>query len=111
MQVQGKFKSSGLAVGRMSPESVANYVRERVLVQNVEVGAARTVFPAASIKGGPEGRLFRIEVLREGVLTRLVLSDITPPSEVKLAPMNRADAMRRAGFSPDGTPLDLKKLE
>lgn len=111
MQVQGKFKGSGLAVGRMSAERVANYVRDRVLVQNVEVGAARTVFPAASIKGGAEGRVFRIEVLRDGVLTRLVMEDITPPPEVKLAPMNRADAMRRAGFAPDGTPLDLKSLE
>jgi hypothetical protein len=111
MLVQGKFKDSGLAAGPMSPESVASYVRDRVEVAHVELGESRTIFPAARIKGAAADRSYRIEVSREGVLTRLLIEDVTAPPNFEIQPLNRAEAMRRAGFTPDGKPLDLKALE
>ncbi len=112
MTIQGQFSDSGLAFGALRAEAVANYVRERVDVGQVEVGAARTVFPACRIKGGPETRTFRIEVVSEGPATRLIVQDVTPPPppppEVGVSD---AERWRRAGFSPDGKPLNMNALK
>ncbi|MGC4092144.1 MAG: hypothetical protein QM756_30530 [Polyangiaceae bacterium] len=112
MKVQGQFKDSALAFGALDAEAVANYVRDRVEVSHVEIGAARTVFPGARIKNGPEGRTFRVEVIGEGPSTRLLVEDVTPPPA--LPPdvgASDADRWKRAGFTPDGKPLDMNSLK
>jgi hypothetical protein len=96
--------------GRVSPEALANYVREHVSVSHVEIGAARTVFPMAHIKNGPQDRFFTIEVYADGPSTRLVLKDTTPPPPPPPG-LTDAERWRAAGLSPDGRPLDPKSLE
>jgi hypothetical protein len=76
----------------------------------VEIGAARTVFPAARIKGGPEGRVFNLEVLPDGPRTRLVIKDVTPPPPPPPG-LSDAERWRAAGLTPDGRPLDPKQFE
>ncbi len=112
MVVQGRFDDTGLAYGAVDADDVANYVRSRVLVERVEIGAARTIFPAVRIVNGDPARSYRIEVLRDGAGTRLIVQDLTPaPPPPKLDGMSDADRWRHAGFSPDGKPLNLKALE
>lgn len=112
MKVQGKLDETGLAWGRLPPEEVANYVRARVTVQHVEVGAARTIFPAARINDSSSEHAFRIEVLRENAGTRLIVRDLTPPPAPPPEPgLTDAERWRRAGYTPDGKPLDMSKLE
>ena len=111
MAVQGQFKDSALAFGAMDSEAVANYVRDRVSVSHVEVGAARTIFPAARIKDGPPGRVFRIEVIGEGAGTRLLVEDVTPPPPRPAENISDSERWRRAGFSRDGKPLDMNALK
>jgi hypothetical protein len=112
MKIQGRMADTGLAWGQLPAEEVANYVRSRVEVQRVEIGAARTVFPAARIKGGDARHVFQIEVVREDVGTRLIVRDITPKPQVPPVPgLSDAERWRRAGFSPDGKPLNMKALE
>jgi hypothetical protein len=112
MKVQGQFTETGLAWGPLPAEEVANYVRSRVDVERVEVGAARTIFPAARIKAGPAEHAFRIEVVRESVGTRLIVRDLAPTPPPPPAPgLTDAERWRRAGFTPDGKPLDMKALE
>jgi hypothetical protein len=95
----------------MDSEAVANYVRDRVSVSHVEVGAARTIFPAARIKDGPPGRVFRIEVIGEGAGTRLLVEDVTPPPPPPVENISDSERWRRAGFSRDGKPLDMNALK
>lgn len=112
MKVQGQFTETGLAWGNLPAEEVANYVRSRVEVEHVEVGAARTIFPAARIKDGPAARTFRIEVVRESVGTRLIVRDLAPTPVPPPPPgLTDAERWRRAGFTPDGKPLDMEALE
>lgn len=112
MKVQGKLGETGLAWGDLPAEEVANYVRSRVEAERVEIGAARTIFPAARIKGGADDRTFRIEVVRESVGTRLIVQDLTPiPVAPPVPGLTDAERWRRAGFSPDGKPLNMKDLE
>jgi hypothetical protein len=111
MQLQGQFDDQGYAFGPLDAEAVANYVRTHVDVARVEVGAARTIFPAARVKAAKDEHIYRIEVVREGAATRVVMADVTPKPPRKLEPMSDAERWRRAGFTPDGKPLDPKALE
>ncbi len=109
MRIERRFLDSAHAAGRVAPESVANYVRQRVDATHVEIGAARTVFPRVHIKGGAPDKVYRIEVVADGAITRLVLSDVTPPP---LEPgLTEAERWRRAGMTPQGKPLDPKSME
>jgi hypothetical protein len=109
MRLERRFADSAHAAGPVAPEAVANYVRQRVEVSHVEIGAARTVFPRVRIKGGAPDKLYRIEVVPNGMNTLLVLRDITPPP---LEPgLSVEERWRRAGMTPQGKPLDPKKME
>jgi hypothetical protein len=110
MAVESHLGDRAYVSGRVSPEALANYVRQRVTVSHVEIAAARTVFPMARINGGPSGRFFTLEVLPDGPQTRLVIKDTTPPPP-PLPGLSDAERWRAAGLGPDGRPLDLKKLE
>ena len=110
MEVESRLIDRAYVSGRVSPEALANYVRQRVSVSHVEIGAARTVFPMARINGGPADRFFTLEVLPDGPKTRLVIKDTTPPPPP--APgLSDAERWRAVGLGPDGRPLDLRKLE
>jgi hypothetical protein len=113
MKVQGRFDTTGLAWGELSAEDVANYVRTHVEVERVEIGAAGTIFPNVVIKGRPPEHSFRIEVMREAAGTRLILRDVTPepPAPPPTPGLTDEERWRRAGFSPNGKPLDMKALE
>ena len=93
----------------MAPEAVANYVRERVEVEHVEIGAAGTVFPNARIKGGAPGRSYQFEVLRDRGFTRLVIRDTTPHADVPKGTTTE-ERWRRAGRGPDGRIIDPNQL-
>ena len=110
MEVESRLIDRAYVSGRVSPEALANYVRQRVSVSHVEIGAARTVFPMARINGGAMDRYYMLEVLPDGAKTRLVIKDVTPPPPPP-AGLTDAERWRAAGLGPDGRPLDLKKLE
>ena len=110
MEVASRIADRAYLSGRVSPEALANYVNQQVVVSHVEVGAARTVFPMARIKGGPPDRIFTLEVLPDGPKTRLVIQDVTPPPPPPPG-LTDAERWRAAGLTPDGHPLDMKKLE
>jgi hypothetical protein len=110
MEVEIRLPDRAYISGHVSPEALANYVREQVVVSHVEIGAARTVFPMARIKAGPADRVYSFEVLPDGPRTRLVIKDVTPPPP-PLPGMTDAERWRAAGFTPDGHPLDPQKLE
>lgn len=109
MKLEGKFAKSGRASGRVRPEDLSDYVRERVDVAHVEIAAERTVFPKARIKAGDENRVYRIEVIPRGKGSRLVVRDITKPPAPK--GLSQAEMRRRAGLTPDGKQLDPKNME
>jgi hypothetical protein len=110
MEVESRIADRAYLSGRVSPEALANYVREQVVVSHVEIGAARTVFPMARIKAGSKDRLFTLEVLPDGPRTRLVIKDVTPPPPPPPG-LTDAERWRAAGLTPDGRPLDPQKLE
>jgi hypothetical protein len=109
MTVRGEFREVAYVHGNVAPEALANYVRDRVVVDHVEIGAARTVFPQARIKKGPADRFFRIEVIAGNRTTELVVQDVTPRPQPK-EDISDEERWRRAGRRPDGKPLDITEL-
>jgi hypothetical protein len=108
MHVRGQFSDSAYLEGDVAPEALANYVRERVDVENVEIGAARTVFPHARIKAGAADRVYQLEVVaRHHRRSELVIRDVTPVPKKDPAPMSNADRWRAIGRDPQGRPLDM----
>lgn len=104
------FAGTAHAAGPLSIEDVSNYVRSRVDVRRVELGAAGTIFPAVHITGGDSQKLYRIEVSSAGGDTHVTIRDVTPKAPVPVEKLTDEEQWRRAGFNPDHTPIDPKKL-
>jgi len=109
LRLERRYPDAAHFSGPVSAESVANYVRQRVEAERVEIGAARTVFPKVRIKGGKPDRVYRIEVASNGPTSKLLIRDITPPPTIE--GLSEAERWKRAGLTPDGKPLDPKKLQ
>jgi hypothetical protein len=111
MKVLGAFIEVAYLQGEVTPEALANYVRERVEVDHVEIGAVRTVFPRAHIKDGAPDRVYDFDISPgRGQTTELVIRDVTPPPKNPPG-MSDADRWRQAGYGPDGKPLDPNLLK
>lgn len=111
MRVKGAFLEVAYVEGNVTPEALANYVRERVEVDRVEIGAASTLFERAHIKRGAPERIYDIEVSPGAAnLTELVIRDVTPPPRNPPG-MSDAERWRQAGRKPDGTPLDIRDFK
>ena len=99
------------ATGSVSPEDAANYVRDRVDVRRVELGAVGTFFPAVHILGGDPSKVYRIEVNGTGAGSEIVSRDVTPQPAPHPDPnIDDAERWRRAGYAPNGNPLDPMNL-
>jgi len=110
MSVRGAFDDVAYLEGDVAPEAVANYVRDRVEVVHVEIGAARTVFPQARIKSGAPERYYQFDVVASSPRhTNLSIRDVTPRAPNPPG-MSEADRWRQAGRSPDGKPLSDEEL-
>lgn len=108
MRVTARFSDAVFAAGDLSPELVVNYVRERVIAERIEAGPVKTVFNRATARSDP-GKMMRIDVIgRNGATELLVRDEARPPAQEGLSPEER---FRRLGLSPDGNPLDPRRLE
>ena len=107
MHFERVFDDSALARGHVGADALSNYVRTRVDTATVEIGAARTLFPKAHVKGQPEGKTVRIEVIREPDSTVLYLRDTTPP--VIPPGLTEEERWRKEGVVP-GKPFNPKAL-
>jgi hypothetical protein len=107
MKLLRVFDDSAVARGRVGADAVSNYVRKRVDAATAEIGAARTVFPKAHVKGQPPERVVRIEVVEDFGSTELLLRDLTPPP---IQPgLSEDERWRKAGVVP-GKPFDPNAL-
>ncbi len=105
--VRGRFTDLVVGSAAVSPDQVANYVRQRVAAQSVETGPGKTVFSRAVVRGQPDVFL-GIQVLSRGGYTELQVENLSlAKSEPGLTEVER---WRAAGLKPDGTPLDRTHL-
>jgi hypothetical protein len=109
LAVKARFGDAVFAEGALSPEQVANYVRERVTAAHVETGPAKTVFTGARVSAAGAGaRTLRIQVARRGSLVELVVRDTTapPPREA-----SQEEILRSYGLDERGKLTDQDAME
>lgn len=111
MRVVAAFQGVAHAVGKVTPEDVANYVRDRVDTKRVELAPSATIFPSTHVVGGDRTRTYRIEVTATETGTELIVRDVTPVPERRADPnVPVEERWKRAGLRSDGTPLDPMNL-
>ena len=95
--------------GRVQPETVANYLRSHIDIdaESVDIGAAKTIFKSAVVRGTKEPRL-RIEVVKIDRGTRLIIQDMTP---AKMEPMSKEEIWKIHGYDKEGKRIDPSKFE
>jgi hypothetical protein len=108
MHVDQAFVDVVYASGDLKPEAVANYIRGRVRMGTVQIGAASTLFERVQIPGLP-GREIAIRVSQgeRGEGCRVDFRDVTPP----VLPPTEAERWKAVGLSPEGKILDPTHLE
>jgi hypothetical protein len=107
--VKARFPEAVFATGKVAPERVANYVRERVAAERVETGPVKTVFSKATLKNGTSKGPMRIEVSHVGGVTQLLVRDETrAPAKPGLTEEER---WRELGLTPKGELLNPKRTE
>lgn len=96
------------ASGDARADAVVAYLRARVRMGTVRIGAASTTFEAVQIPGLP-GREYAIRVApgERGVGCVIDLRDVTPPA----LPPTEPERWRAAGLTPQGKILDPTHLE
>lgn len=111
MTVEAQFPQSAHASGSVSPELLANYVRQRVTVSRVELAASGTIFPQATIRGGDPARRYQIEISSKGRNTKLSVLWLNPPKPPAAPGLSEQQRWQRAGVSPDGKLIGQQQLE
>lgn len=101
MTISSQFPRKVHLSGSRSLTSVMEALREQVSASHAEVTPSRFVFERAAIQSEGERKLLRIEALTDGPLTRVYISDITPPPVP--SGLSEAEMWERAGYNPDGT--------
>ncbi|HVJ18367.1 MAG TPA: hypothetical protein VM686_23265 [Polyangiaceae bacterium] len=102
MSVVTQSPTRALLEGEVEAGELVDYVRSRVVVAHVEIGAGRTIFPQARIKDGPPDRLYQLEVMPVRRGTTMTVEDVTPrPKDLQNVPQD--ERWRRAGRRPDGS--------
>ncbi len=107
MKILSQSPDRALLEGEVSDVALIDYVRERVEVVHVEIGAGRTIFPKARIKNGLPDRLYQVEVVPNHRRSSILIQDVTPKPVEHLTPEER---WKRAGRTPDGKPIDIGQL-
>lgn len=108
LRVSSEFARTVHLSGSRSLAAVTEALRQQLLTSEFEVTPTRTVIARAYVKGATQRRLLRIEAVSEGVLTRVVITDITPPPVP--SGLSEAERWERAGRNPDGTVKDPSQV-
>lgn len=104
MRVTLSMRDRVAADGLIGQELIANYVRARVKDGKMTVGASSTVFENVHVAARPD-RPLRIQVETWKGRCHMEVWDVTPP-KAEPDPGSDAERWRKAGYNPDGTPLD-----
>jgi hypothetical protein len=99
--VESAFPQEVVAACRAKSTDVANYIRPRVAMGTVAVGAASTIFERVQVPTDPGRELIiRVEDGPLGAGSRITVRDVTPPpADPSLTDEQR---WRQAGMAPGG---------
>jgi hypothetical protein len=108
-KVQSVFPQQIVAACDAKAADVANYIRPRVSMGRVGVGAASTMFERVQVAANPGRELvIRVEEASTGTGSRITVRDVTPPP---LAPgLSDEERWKQVGMTPGGHVVDPTHL-
>ncbi len=107
MDIEAQFPDSVQAIGKVSLEALANYVRDRVQAERIDTGPAKTVFVGATLKKDAAKKI-RVEVSSvAGSRVELLVRDRTRSKPA--AGLSPAQRWQSAGVGKDGRELDKRE--
>jgi len=109
MSVVSETRQTAEVVGPVRADDLSDYVRARVLVNHVEMGEGRIIFPQVKLRGDTSPRALRVEVVDGGFQTRLLLQNLV--SRAPVEGLSEDERWRRAGMTPKGQLIDPNSLE
>ena len=110
VKVDNAFINVIYASGDPRPDAVANYIRARVRMGTVQIGAANTLFEKVQVPANPGHEItIRVAAGNNGRGCAIELREAIPPP--KPLEGSEADKFRAAGIHPDGTLIDPTHLK
>lgn len=109
MVLDARFPAEVHLVGNISQQEAAKEMRDQLHVSHVNLDGTKIIFPNATRRDGDPHRSFRIEVTRGAGKTHVLIRETT--RRVSKEKLTTEQALRRAGLSPDGKPLNTKSIE
>jgi hypothetical protein len=108
-KLESVFPQQIVATCEAKATDVANYIRPRVSMGTVSVGAASTVFERVQVAANPGHELvIRVEGAATGLGSRITLRDVTPPPvDPSLTEEQR---WQQVGLTPGGRVADPTHL-
>ena len=105
MHIRRRFPDSVHMTGTLSALELAKYVESHVVAGGPpEVRGQERIYKNCRIRGGDPSRTYKVEIDELRGESQLVVTDVTPPP---VAPgLSEEERWRRAGYNPDGTPVD-----
>ncbi|HEY2510371.1 MAG TPA: hypothetical protein VGI39_05935 [Polyangiaceae bacterium] len=108
-RIDSQFPQQIIASNEAKPTDVANYVRSRVAMGTVTVGAASTMFNRVQVPARPGKELvIRVEQGGNGSGSRITFRDVTPP--VIDPNLSEEERWRQAGLKGPGQISDPTHL-
>lgn len=110
VKIDNAFVNVIYASGDPRPDAVANYIRARVRMGTVQIGAANTLFEKVQVPANPGHEInIRVAAGDNGRGCVVELREAVPPP--KPLPGTDVDRFRAVGISPDGKLLDPTHLK
>lgn len=94
--------------GSLSLASAVEAIQRQLEPALMEFTPKRALWERALVKGEPSQRVLRIEVTREGTMTRVQISDVTGPPPIE--GLSDAERWQQAGRNPDGSLKDPSQM-
>jgi hypothetical protein len=100
-RIESAFPEQAIAACDARATDVANYIRPRVSMGTVSVGAASTNFDRVHVPSNPQRDLvIRVEQAPTGLGSRIIVRDVTPPpADPSLTEEQR---WKQVGMTPGG---------
>jgi hypothetical protein len=108
-KLESVFPQQIVATCDAKATDVANYIRPRVSMGTVGVGAASTIFERVQVPANPGRELvIRVEGVSSGPGSRITVRDVTPPPVDPS--LNEEQRWQQVGLTPGGRVLDKTHL-
>lgn len=107
--LEAKFEDSARFAGRIGADDLVARLKPLIVASVVELAGESYVFRRARIRSGDRNRVYQLEVIPRGPLTRLIVRDVTPPPS--RSGLSESERWKQAGRTPDGKVVDPRELQ